>query len=326
VTLWLLIAMVPFLAGDGFDQWPSWIFMMMGALTVAPLCVLGLYARRLLAAGYDLDDAHLALEEDGERRLEEIRFEYGKGLTWVDRTLRFLAGAGILTAVGSVVVGVLGGIDLSIPAILGGDIGIISAFAAAFRNKRRRDWIGEAATWMAEGPLGRVSFALGRLGLDRVALGAGAHRPTEMAISIAADRLFEELPREYRRDLKDLPATIQRLEADAHSMRLQVERLERLMAEVGDEESGTGSQERTALRTDLGRTRDEARRRLTDAISALEKIRLGLLRLHAGDGTVESLTLELGSASQLSRAIDALLEGQRDVARLLRPPELRTDP
>ncbi|MBM3501947.1 MAG: hypothetical protein FJX74_25110 [Armatimonadetes bacterium] len=303
-----------------------WILMMMGWLTVAPLGILGLYARRLIAAGYNLDDGRLALEDDRERRLEEIRFEYGKGLTWVDRTLRFLGVGGILTAVGSVVVGVLGGIDLSIPAILGGDIGVVSAFAAALRNKRRRDWIGEAARWMVEGPLGSVSFALGRLGLDRVALGAGAHRPTEMAISIAADRLFEELPREYRRELKGLPAAIQRLEADARSMRLQVERLERAMAEVGDERGGVGSEERAALRMDLVRTRDEARGRLTDAISALEKIRLGLLRLHAGDGTVESLTLELGSANQLSRAIDALLEGQKDVARLMRPPELRTDP
>ena len=326
VLLCLVIAMTPFLAGEDFTEWPAWVFMMMSALTVAPLGILGLYARRLLEAGYTLEDGRLALLEDGERRLEEVRFEYGKGLTWVDKGLRLLAAGGIGTVFGCVGVGLYFGLDLSIPASIASQVGIFSAFAAAVRNKRRRDWIGDAASWLVEGSLGRVSFALGRLGLDRRALGAGAHRPTELAISLAADRLFGELPREFRRELKGLPATVTRLEADARSMRRQVEELDRVLAEVGDEEPGLGSRERTALRADLQRARKEAAGRLTQAVSALEKIRLGLLRLHAGGGSVESLTRELGTAGELSHAIEALVQGQRDVARLLRPPELRTDP
>jgi len=326
VTLWLVIAMTPFLAGEAFTEWPWWVFLMMGALTVAPLGILGLYARRLLEAGYTLDDGRLAIREDGERRLEEIRFEYGKGLTWVDKGLRLLAAGGFGAVFGCVAVGLYFGLDLSIPASVASQVGVFSAFAAAMRNKRRRDWIGDAASWLVEGALGRLTFGIGGLALDRKALGAGAHRPTEMAISIAADRLYEELPREYRRELKGLPAAIARLEADARTMRQQVEGLDRLLAEVGDDPGGPVSDERGALRADLAGTRDEARARLTQAVSALEKIRLGLLRLHAGDGTVESLTVELGSAGELSRAIDALLQGQREVARLLRPPELRTDP
>lgn len=326
LLLWLVIAMTPFLAGEDFADWPLWVFVMMGALTAAPLGILGMYARRLLAAGYTLDDGRLALREDMERRLEELRFEYGKGLTWVDKTLRFLGLGGVLTCTASVIVGLSAGIDLSVLAAISANVGITGSLLAALRGKWRRDWVGEVARWIAEGPWGRVSFALGALGLDRRALGAGAHRPTEMAISLAADRLFEELPREFRRELKGLPATIMRLEADARSVRQQMDELDRLLAEVGDEGSGQGSEERAALRVDLQRTRQEAGARLTQAVSALEKIRLGLLRLHAGDGSVESLTLELGTAGELSLAIDALLQGQRDVARLLRPPTLRTDP
>jgi len=110
-------------------------------------------------------------------------------------------------------------------------------------------------------------------------------------------------------------------------MRRQVDDLDGVLAEIGETREGVGADaERADLRARVERTRDEARARMTDAISALEKIRLGLLRLHAGDGTVESLTMELGSASALSEAIERLLTGQREVKRLLRPPTLRTDP
>ncbi|GMV07877.1 MAG: hypothetical protein AMXMBFR53_41520 [Gemmatimonadota bacterium] len=326
LTLWVVIALIPYLSREAVSEWPFWVFVMMAGLTAAPVGILAAYARRLLSAGYTLDDGRLALREDMERRLEELRFEYGKGLTWVDKTLRFLGLGGVLTCSASVIVGLSAGIDVSALAVVSANVGIVSSFLAALRGKWRRDWVGEVARRIAEGSAGRLAFALGRLGLGRKALGAGAHRPTEMAISLAADRLFEELPREYRRELKGLPAAIQRLEADARTMRRQVEELERLLAEVGDETRGDGDPERAVLRAGLLRTRDEARARLTQAVSALEKIRLGLLRLHAGDGTVESLTLELGTAGELSRAIDALVQGQRDVARLLRPPELRTDP
>ncbi len=89
VTLWIVIAMTPYMAGEGFLEWPIYVLLMMGALTVSPLSILGIYARRLLGAGYTLEDGRLALEEDRDRRLEEIRFEFGKGLTWVDKTLHF---------------------------------------------------------------------------------------------------------------------------------------------------------------------------------------------------------------------------------------------
>ena len=91
-----------------------------------------------------------------------------------------------------------------------------------------------------------------------------------MAISIAADRLYDELPKPLRRDLADLPATIERLEEDAKAMRRQVEELDGVLSRLGDAREGIGADdERASLRQRLERTRDEAKGRMTDAISAL---------------------------------------------------------
>ncbi len=114
-----------------------------------------------------------------------------------------------------------------------------------------------------------------------------------------------------------LPETIRKLEADAQSMRRHVEEMGDLLAEIGDDSTRVGADERTKLRADLEGTRDAARKRMTDAVSALEKIRLGLLRMHAGAGSVESLTQDLGSAQALSEDIEHLLAGKRSVDELL---------
>ncbi len=122
---------------------------------------------------------------------------------------------------------------------------------------------------------GKALFKLGGLRLKRVASGvSGVHRPTEVAIGLAADRLFEELPRETRKELKGLPETVKALEDDAQALRRQV--------------------------------------------AALETIRLGLLHMHAGSGTVESMTMELRAARGLSDDMENLLEGHREVERILR--------
>ncbi len=162
-------------------------------------------------------------------------------------------------------------------------------------------------------------FKLGGLGLEKRLLSrGGAHLPTEMAIGIAADHLFEELPKALKRELHALPGAIQRLESDAKEMRFQVDELNAVLAEIGDDPEWVGAEERAKLRAEVEATRDEARSRMTDAVSALETIRIGLLRLHAGDGTEESLTEELGSARDISAAIDHLLSGREEVERLLK--------
>lgn len=66
--------------------------------------------------------------------------------------------------------------------------------------------------------------------------------------------------------------------------------------------------------------RDAAKSRLTQAVTALEAIRLELLRLTAGSGSVETLTADLALARALGEDIDRLADAHDEVDRLLATP------
>jgi serine/threonine-protein kinase len=316
--LWLIVVSLPVFGAIAPDELGLFA-LMIGVYVGLPLLAPWSYARSLQKAGYGIVDARLALQQDLDRRLEEIRFEFGKGLTGLDRTLRVLTRGGFLVSLIGFVSLLLGAPDsLAAPSFLGGlTVGIASFFIGAFRNKRRRDAIGEGALTVLESRLGGWLFKLGGVGLDRGALGGGAHRPTEMAIGMAAGRLFEELPKTVRRELEGLPGTVQMLEAAARAMREQVESLSAVLGELTEPAGLAPTGEGEKLRTEVEATRVEAERRMTEAVGALEAIRLGLLRLHAGDGTVEGLTQDLGTAQEVRAHIERLLEGREEVERLL---------
>ncbi len=61
-----------------------------------------------------------------------------------------------------------------------------------------------------------------------------------------------------------------------------------------------------------------AEQQLTEAVASLEAVRLGLLRLTMGSGTVENLTTDLAAASQVGHDVDRLMAGMADVETLLR--------
>ena len=339
--LWLAVplALMAGVLGIADPDFPLWGVLTMESLfatmliggTSAPAVALARHTRRLLLAGYGVEDVRLALKQDVDRRTEEIRFEYGKEVTRVDSVLRFLtwstlsvaAVCGIVIAIGVVTIA-LGSsaldslLDIVAPlcaSLFGAGIGL--GTAGAVRNKQRRDVVGEGWLKVLRSRVGKWLFKLGGLGLERQVLAGGAaHRSTEMAISIAADRLFEGLSKTMKRELQGLPGTIGKLESDAQEMRQQVEELSALLAEIGDDPGRVGAEDRDVLRVDLETTRDEAQSRMTEAVSALEKIRLGLLRMHAGDGSVESVTVHLGEAREVSEAIGRLISGQTEVDRL----------
>ena len=75
-----------------------------------------------------------------------------------------------------------------------------------------------------------------------------------------------------------------------------------------------------ALDADLRATRGAAQQRLADAVAALEAIRLNLLRLCAGGGSVDSLTADLSAARDVGAEVDRLLAGHEEVAALLARP------
>ena len=65
----------------------------------------------------------------------------------------------------------------------------------------------------------------------------------------------------------------------------------------------------------------------TEAVGALETIRLDLLRLHAGSVTVEGLTTQLGLAAEVSAEVERLIEAHGEVDDALRfPREMMPSP
>jgi hypothetical protein len=95
--------------------------------------------------------------------------------------------------------------------------------------------------------------------------------------------------------------------------------MEAILAEIGDDDSSRlSAAERAGVRASVESTRDEAREKLRKAVAALETIRLGLLYMQAGTGSVQSLTMELEAAKVISEDIDNLLAGHREVERILR--------
>ena len=67
-------------------------------------------------------------------------------------------------------------------------------------------------------------------------------------------------------------------------------------------------------------TRDEIQAKLGDAVGALETIRLNLLRLHAGSGSIEGLTTHLGLAAEVSESVVRLIAAKAEVQKLLAFP------
>ena len=278
-------------------------------------------ARRLLRYGFTHQDAVSGLAQDVALRNEEYRFQVRERRTWLDRlargvTLGGFLGTGLTWLTGMVVtlppaVGVIGSFGLS--------LGFGGLIFQEFRARNRSDVMGERWLRFWKSVPGKGLFKAAGVKLKRMAaLATGAHRSTEVAIGLAADRLFEELPAETRKSLKALPATVRALEEDARSVRRQVAELDAVLAEIGDDDPGQGGgEERARVRQQVVATRDEAGVRLREAVTALEKIRLGLLYMHAGSGTVESLTLDLASAKEVSEAMENLLAGHREVERLL---------
>ena len=56
---------------------------------------------------------------------------------------------------------------------------------------------------------------------------------------MAAEQLYETLPKETRRELRDLPDVVHRLEQDAQRMRARFEELQEALADVDGGHSGT---------------------------------------------------------------------------------------
>jgi hypothetical protein len=154
-------------------------------------------------------------------------------------------------------------------------------------------------------------FKLGSIGLrKRVAEVRATHRPTEIQIGLAAEGLFESLPKETRKELGDVPGTLTRLENDATKLREFLNEL--------NEAEAAGLPRNVQLPADLKEIRENSEKHLGEVVAALETIRLGLLRLTTGVGSVEGLTTNLIAAGEVGDNVARILAGVEEVERVFR--------
>ena len=289
--------------------------------TVVPVGVLINRARRLLNAGFGHSDIGVAFKAEIDRSREERAFglDHGGGPSIFERILRWISAIGLgigvfalagFAASNNYPLGILSAWSLT--------SGLASGIGALVMLQRRRDVDAEFWGRLWTGRVGRWLFGVARMFTGAKSLPASlTHRPTELALSMAAEQLYETLPKETRRQLRDLPDVVHRLEQDAQRMRARFEELQEALADVGGGHSGTPDPAIAARRdrivVDLNAERDLVQQRLKDTVAALETIRLNLLRLHAGTGSVRSLTTDLGLARELARDIRAQVDGLREV-------------
>jgi serine/threonine-protein kinase len=304
------------------------------ALTIgsAPAVMLLRLARQLVKSGYGHRELLLALKDDLQARRDEMAFERTASRNWVGRLGSSLWYGGLgATGLGTALAFILDLNALPGPAVAGLAALTVGGFIATFvglpiaaAGGGPRPGLADAR-WgrFWESRVGRWLFKLAGIRLKDLPAPTTAYRPTEMAIGMAAERLFAQLPKAVRQQLSELPDVVRRLEKDGHAMRRQVEELNALLGDVetaervGSATPGLDAR-RDHVAEDLRRARDAAQTRLQEAVTSLETIRLDLLRLHAGSGAVAGITQNLSRATEIAADLERLLEGRVEVERALR--------
>ncbi len=322
VLLWPFVMLVATpIAGMLTQSVAVGFITLISGYTLVPLGVLINRARKLLNAGFGHGDIGVAFKAEIDRSREERAYGlgHGGGPSWFERVLRWIGGIGTGTAM--VTLTVMNSIPLGEDILMTAfawtlTIGVGSGMGALIMLQRRRDVDAEFWGRAWTGRFGRWLFGVARLFTSAKALRASlTHRPTELALGMAAEQLYDTLPKETRRQLRDLPDVVHRLEQDAQKMRARLEELQEALGDAGHSGNPVPSiaARHDRIVADLTAERDLVQQRLKDAVAALETIRLNLLRLHAGTGTVQSLTTDLGLARDLTRDINAQVEGYREI-------------
>jgi hypothetical protein len=287
-----------------------------GSLALAPPLALATHRiRRLLASGHTREDLQAALRTEVERRREELAYSHGVEPSSAEKTafrLAMAAGGGLLASFAAFF-GLIPNTDLWMWVFPGSVLaGTISLAVGTTHRARRIDQKAERRFKFWKGTLAKWLFKVAGIGLKQKALPMRpTHRPTEMQIGFAIDALYEQLPKETRSGLGDVSSVARQLEADAQTLRQTLEMLND--AHVAARAAGG------EIPTDLKDARQTTEKHLSEAVASLETIRLGLLRLTTGTGTVERLTTDLAAAADVGDAIDHLMAGMKDVELLLRP-------
>jgi len=306
----------------------SWLLRLglIGGAAALPALITLNRLRELARHGYGPEDIASALRAKYERVREEFLFEYGPMRSTRERLV--LTGGRVLlwTSLGLIVVaasGELVGGPSALPSwyahFLGrwsgllGTLAVVGLYggvlATAIGGRWHRFRTGKGPRWakLWHSEFGRWLGRMAATNLhDREIPLEGA---TELKIAMSAESLFESLPKPLRVLLGDVPAVLRGLQERAHAAREQIAKLDVVLASgAGDARTHAG-EKRDALTGDVKKARAAAEARLSDLVTALENVRLDLLRLQAGFGSPESITRDLAAAAELGREADRLAAG-----------------
>jgi hypothetical protein len=274
--------------------------------------------RSVLKLGYRVEDIAAALRVRFARQREEFLYQFGPKKSVRERALR-VAGIALLTSAGlGVAAGLLiGGLPRLFPlAFMAGYAGTIATFIST-RWRRLRNGAGTTWTRFWSGKGGETVARIAGFKLTERAI--PANRPTELAIAMSAESLYTSFSKEVRESLGDVPGVLRTLEAHAAAARARIEEVDATIAQAQHTARAGASEARQAeLIADLRAERAKADERLAEVVTALENVRLDLLRLHAGTRTTQGITQDLAAARALGEDADRLLAGVREAEETLK--------
>jgi len=297
------------------------VFVLMALATAPLLPIIGYHlnqARVQFRAGHTLADLRAALVVEHRERAETESLTREKVEPRGHRALRtatLAAGSWFAVTLGLLVSGVIHENRTNIlwlfsPVLSTMALGAVSnALNVQFIPDRYRSWWRTGIrdrVWNSR--LGEwIAKRLGAPERSQLA-GASAFRATEAALGVAASELYAALPKAYREQLAELPATVEALEARAAEARAEVDMLAAMAP------SGTADAEVLASR------KQKAAAHLAESVAALEGIRLDLLRLHAGASDLAPLTTLMDAVRLAGEEMNRLAEAQREVDASLERP------
>lgn len=285
--------------------------------TAGPLASLVAAARRLTLLGFTHGDLGPAFRDELEQAREELTIVRRSPPSRVERALPYVVKmSGTIWGLSTLALFFAPTDVIGMTFAVSSAVTTYGSIAWLVFQQRRKDVDTELWSKLWMGRIGKVVFSIARRLIGhRAPAPAMTHRATELSLGMAAEQLFESLPKESRQALGDLPALLHRLQGDAQALRKRHDDLQEVLGDIGVAASSDEY-------ADLREARDLVHAKLADAVGALESIRLNLLRLHAGSATVAGLTTHLDLAAEVSSEVERLIAAHEEMDRVMRFPRL----
>ena len=247
---------------------------LMGAIAAERLAQVGVNARILLRRGFDVRSLSPAMQRALPERTEEANAAHPGSQRATMATSLAALGVGAASVWGLWQnTGTLMTIFLASTSVVAPTVGVRTLWAHWHRRKPEGLWNRLAGGW-----LGRALFRVAALGLGTVRLvRADDGEPTVLAVGGQARLAYAALAPASREALRDVPVLLDRLEAEAMTMR-----------------AAPGSPAASA--------------RLESAAAAMEMLRLDLIRLGAAQAGDAELTAAIARARDVGIRVDAMVE------------------